>query len=158
MGTSVYLDETGVVETNSEIHGQGVRFHSSSSWAWWNDVADSPSSTGGSLEHIDGSTGFLVASDTKDDDDDGPKKASLLSTHELTMHFLEVYNILSKVSCADVELVGRGNNEIGSTTERSDFSTLPELHFLKKEVSPVHEGIKDYVFENDRVLYQWRRR
>mmetsp|Transcript_1288 Transcript_1288/g.2819 ORF Transcript_1288/g.2819 Transcript_1288/m.2819 type:complete len:158 (+) Transcript_1288:1092-1565(+) len=157
MGTSVYLDETGVVETNSEIHGQGVRFHSSSSWAWWNDVEETPSSTGGSLECIDGSTGFLVASDTKEDDDN-TKKSSLISTHELTMHFLEVYNILSIVGCEDVGLAGRGKNKIGSTTERNDFSTLAELRFLKKQVSPFHEGIKNYILQNDRVLYQWRRR
>ena len=159
MGTSVYLDETGVVETNPESHGQDVRFHSSSCWAWWNDVEKPFPSTGGSLECIDGATGFMLKGDDDDDNLD-PKKASLVSTQELTMHFSEVYRRMLTVVYEDKELAGPENSKTDreSTTKRYDFSTLSELHFLKKQVSPIHENVKDYVLQNDRVLYQWRRR
>ena len=38
MGTAVYMDETGVIETNQDIKGQDVRFHSTLAWAWWSSI------------------------------------------------------------------------------------------------------------------------
>lgn len=148
MGTAVYVDETGVVETNSEIHGQDVRFHSSSSWVWWDGVTDNSS---GSLECIDGSTGFLMEeNDTERSKfDNGTGRVSLVSTQELVKLFLKTSMSSTTVDEED----GRLNN-----LEAFAFSTLSELHLLKKCVSPKHEEVKEYIFKNDRVLYQWRRR
>jgi Adenosine-deaminase (editase) domain len=151
MGTAVYLDETGVVETNPEIHGQDVRFHSSSSWAWWDDEGRKTSDT---LECINGSSGFLV--DTVDSNADDNKnnqaisRRSLISTQELSKLFLEVYNM----STVD------NHKQLEQQTQKPHppFITLSGLHQLKKKVSPHHEKAKDLLFENDRVLSQWRRR
>jgi hypothetical protein len=57
MGTAVYMDESGVVETSSDNRGQDVRFHSSRAWCWWPFLENEECP--GYVERIDGSSGFV---------------------------------------------------------------------------------------------------
>jgi hypothetical protein len=136
LGTAVYMDESGAVETNSETRGQDVRFHSSLSWAWWRIPADSESSPiNNQLECIDGSTGFLVTSGSGED-----VQPSKLCTWAMIRIFLKARAIDQ------------------NTNEDAAYSTLSSLCKLKQDVSPHHESTKDMLLSKHRVLRQWNRR
>jgi hypothetical protein len=134
----MYMDETGVVETNANVAGQDVRFHSSFSWAWW------PNSETG-VECIDGATGFLSENDD-DDDDSQEKHSSLLCTQSLVALFLEAYH------------VAQGGEKPTMVTPIDSPRSLVNLRQLKTRLSPEHENFKEQILTKHRVLRQWRRR
>ena len=144
LGTGVYMDEFGAVETDPDSVGQDVRFHSSLSWAWWKttgNTVESFTKNKKQLECIDGSTGYL--SSTLDGREEEPMKASpsLLCTWSLVRLFLKIHSIIDEDADAAKE-----------------YTTLSSLCELKKEVSPLHEETKDTLFKKHRVLRQWNRR
>jgi hypothetical protein len=71
MGTTVYMDDDGVIEMTAQgdqVEGQDVRFHSTLSWAWWPSIThdNGPTSTDkvgtsySTAECIGGATGLAV--------------------------------------------------------------------------------------------------
>jgi hypothetical protein len=154
MGTGVYMDEIGVVETNVDERGQDVRFHSTLAWAGWapfgveNDAKD-----GATLDCIDGATGF-VAPDSEDESAAATMSApisSRVSTLDLKELFLEAFE--NTVSSVDVS---KQNDSIDTT--RNNPSRLLELRKLKQQVAPDYEHAKDTLLSKHRVLRQWKRR
>lgn len=171
LGTAVYVDENGVVETDSDNKGQDVRFHSTLTYAWWPgsppDVATS-SSLFGVLECIDGSTGFLggvtagpetqslQSPPERDNDTTGVPVSSKLSTIELTKLVMHVDQLASASSTG----IETDECSIDRTLSRqsSGFVTLMDLRTLKKDRVPVHEHIKERLLTQHRVFKHWRRR
>lgn len=152
MGTEVYLDEMGVIQTNPDSHGQDVRFHSSLSWVWWdgqNHTQLLSCGSGGTLECIDGSTGFLAMNKGGHQSHD---TASKMCSQELTKIFMEAH-----------QMATLGNLDVGEESETQmeqswPFKTLRELRQLKKSQAPNHEQFKELLMAQDRLLSQWRRR
>ena len=155
MGTGVYMDEAGLVETNADERGQDVRFHSTLAWAGWasvgveNDVEDGAIST---LDCIDGSTGF-VAPNSEDESAFATTApiSSRVSTYDLKELFLEALRLA--VSSAD----GLKRHDSTDTTIDNP-SRLLELRKLKQQVSPDYEHAKYTLLSKHRVLRQWKRR
>jgi double-stranded RNA-specific adenosine deaminase len=146
MGTAVYLDETGVVETSNESKGQDVRFHSTVSWVWWPGMIahGNDGSSGGVFERINAATGYL----TTDSNNDIGLPAQV-STYELTNLFFQVYCLAT------------ANDFSSYQTEQSshhEWQSLQNLLNLKRKCSPLHEQIKDELFSNHQVFSHWRRR
>ena len=159
MGTAVYMDETGVVETNEDTLGQDVRFHSSLAWVWWysmeEDKRQSPLSHDGTICHydtgtqcfecIDGTTGLLAeAISDKDNGNYHPVTrigVSRVSTYSLLEVFLRAYNLANNT-----------NESIHTPL------SLKDLICMKKKLSPDHEATKDKIFTKHRILRQWKRR
>jgi hypothetical protein len=145
MGTAVYMDESGVVETSNETTGQDVRFHSTSAWTWWQSIDEEKfigAIDGAKTRHfecIDGFTGFLADDNTEDAD----TKASRVSTLSLLNLFLQVYSIAN-------------NDRVIGLKE--DSMSLRQLLDMKKKLSPNHEAIKDQILSTHRILRQWKRR
>jgi hypothetical protein len=145
MGTAVYMDETGVVETNSaDVSGQDVRFHAPQAWAWWPSIQSessgpttSSSSSSSSSECIDGSTGYLM-------DDGDSQIPPRVSTESLVGLFLEAYHLL---------VVQKDAKEASVFT-----CSLANLLEMKKKLSPEHEKKKEEILTMHRVLRQWKRR
>lgn len=138
MGTAVYMDESGVVETNEETLGQDVRFHSSLTWTWWSSIetegySDPDESDGEHIffECINGITGLL----------ERDSKPSKISTYSLLQLFLRVYNL--------------ANN---SDESIDNPMSLTDLMCIKRKLSPNHEEMKEAILTKHRVLKQWKRR
>ena len=134
LGTGVYLDN-GVVETIHE-HGQDVRFHSSSCYAWWPGLDEA--------EQINGSTGYASAETTNVSIKEMTQDASIssvsrISTIGLTKLFLSINNIQSQ-SCS------------GSTT------TLAGLREFKENVSSDYEHRKQDLLTKHPQFKLWNRR
>jgi double-stranded RNA-specific adenosine deaminase len=141
LGTAVYMDESGVVETNADTVGQDVRFHSPLSWAWWSSTSETDEDSSSTLECIDGSTGLLV--DTSKSDK-AEAIASRVSTQALVGLFLEAYN----------EVQDNGNTKKVSNLPTS----LTGLRLLKEGLSTDHENTKELLLTKHRILRQWKRR
>ncbi|KAG7368799.1 adenosine-deaminase (editase) domain containing protein [Nitzschia inconspicua] len=142
MGTAVYLDDTGVVETSSETRGQDVRFHSPLTWAWWPTTAASGStSNNGILECLDGSTGCLFH---KDETKSIETRVSGISTRALTSAFHQAYQAAT------------GGEAHNSTVV--PYRTMQELRDFKKSHSRAHEQVKEMLLTKHKVLSSWNRR
>lgn len=133
MGTSVYMDETGVVDT---ADGSEVRFHSPLSWASWlqfegNHVV---------VECIDGSTGFASPLVSGVESETIPSR---LSTADLVDSFMEVR---------------RSIGDSLPTTTTTFPVTLDELRSLKISVSCAYEQAKNGLLTQHPVLRDWKRR
>jgi hypothetical protein len=150
MGTGVYMDEIGVVETNSDERGHDVRFHSTLAWAGWAPVGvENNAKDGATLDCIDGATGF-VAPDSEDESSAAATTApisSRVSTLDLKELFLEAY-----------ELAVSSVNGLKQKDSIDTTSRLLELRKLKQQVSPDYEHAKDTLLSKHRVLRQWKRR
>jgi hypothetical protein len=162
MGTSVYLDEHGVIEMSpSRVPGQDVRFHSSLSWAWWLGEGESSVSTqdgtnNGCLECINGSTGWAVPKKKKPTNTSSDGEASHLEEYEEDSHD-EVRSRISTAALVDLFLEMervRG----GTTDAAGPPTTLEELREMKRRVSTVYEERKELFLTGHPVLRQWRRR
>ncbi len=152
MGTSVYLDEEGVVETDPDNPGQDVRFHSSLSFAWWLGTEESPtivSIDNGSLECIDGATGWavdptVVENGQRGNTDCGQeglnKFVSFVSTTALVNLFLSIYQ--------------------NTTPSKGDDSkrTVGKLRELKLRYGGEYERRKAAYLAEHEVLRTWNRR
>eukprot|EP00980_Cylindrotheca_fusiformis_P001971 scaffold443_cov125-Cylindrotheca_fusiformis.AAC.20 len=139
MGTSVYLDESGVIEVDNETRGQDVRFHSSLSWVWWYSIGEDDEVGGISLERIDGATGLLATDGAEDNRTS--TAVSRVSSSSLLSIFLKAYNL----ACGANETV-------------QDAISLEELRTVKKTLSPDHEAVKEAILTKHRILRQWHRR
>ena len=133
MGTSVYIDEDGVLDMAGErAIGQDIRFDSNLCWAFaasWN-----------AAECINGRTGFLCDFDpaSVESTDSSKRGISLISTAALTEQFAEV-------SGHKLELF-------------APTLTLATLLSTKSSVSPEHELAKENLLTKHRVFRQWVRR
>jgi hypothetical protein len=153
MGTAVYMDETGVVETNADERGQDVRFHSTLAWTGWAPVGvENDAKDGATLDCIDGATGF-VAPDSEDESAAATTApiSSRVSTRDLRELFLEAFELA--VSSVD----GLKQNDTTDSTTNNP-SRLSHLRKLKQQVSPIYEHAKDTLLSKHRVLRQWKRR
>jgi len=139
LGTSVYMDETGVIDMTEKMdHGQDVRFHSSLSWAWWAGLE--------AAEVIDGSTGFLAtAPAAADDANEQPpaRQRSLICTSALTDIWIEMRRQLVEPA---------SKVRIENPTALSDLRAFKQLH------SPQYEQTKEQLLSVHPVLRQWKRR
>jgi hypothetical protein len=154
MGTGVYMDEVGVVETNSGEIGQDVRFHSTLAWAGWAPVGvENDAKYGATLDCIDGATGFVAPGDSEEESAAATTAPtpSRVSTCDLKELFLEAF----KLAVFSVEGL-KQNDSIDTTTDNP--SRLLELRKLKQQVSPDYELAKDTLLSKHRVLRQWKRR
>ena len=133
MGTSVYIDEDGVLDMAGErAIGQDIRFDSNLCWAFaasWN-----------AAECINGRTGFLCDFDpaSVESTDSSKRGISLISTAALTEQFADV-------SGHKLELF-------------APTLTLATLLSTKSSVSPEHELAKENLLTKHRVFRQWVRR
>ena len=133
MGTSVYIDEDGVLDMAGErAIGQDIRFDSNLCWAFaasWN-----------AAECINGRTGFLCDFDPASVESTGSSKRgiSLISTAALTEQFAEVSGHKLELSAPTL--------------------TLATLLSTKSSVSPEHELAKENLLTKHRVFRQWVRR
>ena len=141
IGTAIYMDESGVVETSSDVRGQDVRFHSSQSWCWWPLLDQQELMTNG-IECIDGSTGYLWKADDGSAQD---KVVSLVSTESLTQLFLETL----RLACEDTN---------DYSLHAASFGTLRQLRILKRKLPSCYELAKDHLLLNHQIFRQWRRR
>ena len=177
LGTSVYLDDDGVIETDPSNPGQDVRFHSSLSFAWWlgadvyNISTNSTALTidGGSLECIDGATGWAMKPTVVDNEkrnweevihfngkivtenmdlcQDGPAKlVSLVSTAALTDFFLSIRLPCPSPISVDEYKVDDSNR------------TLTKLRQIKLFYGEEYERRKATYFAEHEVLRLWNRR
>lgn len=144
MGTAVYMDESGVVETSSDVRGQDVRFHSSTSWCWWPFLEQEAYT--GYVEQIDGSSGYVWKCTEDSDSTDETTTTSRVSTESLTKLFL------------DAHLLAQGMENHGTVTCECPFATLEKLRTLKRELSSFYETAKDDLLSKHPVFRQWRRR
>jgi double-stranded RNA-specific adenosine deaminase len=154
MGTSVYLDEEGVVETDPDNPGQDVRFHSSLSFAWWLGTEELPtitSITNGSLECIDGATGWALDATAVDKGQSGytdcgqeveNKFVSSVSTTALVNIFLSIHPNTTPLK------------EEYDDSER----TLGKLREMKLRYGGDYERRKAAYFAEHEVLRTWNRR
>ena len=133
MGTSVYIDEDGVLDMAGErAIGQDIRFDSNLCWAFaasWN-----------AAECINGRTGFLCDFDpaSVESTDSSKRGISLISTAALTEQFAEVSSHKLELSAPTL--------------------TLATLLSTKSSVSPEHELAKENLLTKHRVFRQWVRR
>ena len=173
MGTAVYMDE-GAMESNTDVFGQDVRFHSSISWACWPSSSSNVEShqsgvKGGddknnkfAVECIHGSSGFLVTDPNEDEMHNAATESidivSELSTYSLSQLFWETYSLAQRLQerdCCDNE----GTYDLAKAAPYLDKSaTLKALRQWKRLVSPIYEKTKDDLFNNHRILRQWKRR
>lgn len=147
MGTSVCLDEDGVIAVSSSGESEAVRFYSSLSWAWWYSGGDD----GGNIECIDGSTGRAVPEhcSRRTGHGKGPgtmaavsdEALPLVSTHALVAVFLRLRDLTMNCNTRKVPPV-----------------TLSQLRSLKQAISQDYEGRKEQVLRAHPVLRQWQRR
>lgn len=140
LGTAVYMDETGVVETSSDIRGQDVRFHSTKAWCWWPLLEQEVGMP--SIERIDGSSGYLWKEIESEILADTP---SLVSTASLIELFLKAYHLVG--GCADLP-----------SMSSSTIQTLTDIRVLKRQICTDYETAKDKLLSEHRIFRQWRRR
>jgi len=136
LGTSVYLDETGVIDMSEERpEGQDVRFYSSYCWATW--------AQGGLENHVveclDGCTGLVVPMDGALDSGTKLIQLSCISTRALTEAFLIAIRAKTKqaVSCP---------------------ASLRELRSLKATFAGPYENAKNRFLSSHSIMREWRRR
>lgn len=122
--------------------GQDVRFQSSLCWTWCPNNDDEMRYN---AECIDGETGFLYCHEKKDHLNEISCIPSLVSTYELTKHFLSF--------AKDVVAV-----EEGGAVEYDRVGTLKQLRDLKRIVAPGYEDVKDELLHRHEVFYYWNRR
>jgi double-stranded RNA-specific adenosine deaminase len=147
MGNAVYMDDSGVVETNSDVRGQDVRFHSSKAWCWWSSKGREKKSTH-FAECLDGATGYLW----NDRPDDTIGAISRVSTIRLVKLFL--------VATEYMQSHGHCANEQENDLRRSPslFGSLGELILVKRRLAAEYEEVKDALLSNHPIFQQWRRR
>lgn len=128
MCTSVYLDDSGVIEMNGKkVVGQDIRFPSKLCWSWW--------PMEGKSECIDGESGSLYSYDVVMSKLCPPPKTC---TNSLTNAFLNIWEVTGheKLSCP---------------------SSITELRAIKERVSQSYESAKlDLLKHNTFSL--WNRR
>ena len=162
MGTSVYMDEHGVIDMSSTQQlsgdddsesrlGQDVRFHSFDSWVWWPGLHEA--------EGIDGSTGYrLVLCANLDHDDacddasavdimQNQKTRSSVSTSSLLELFLQLLVHHHEENAAPAGSHG--------TTSASSGS-LQTLRRFKWRHSEDYERVKQLLFQSHPVLKHWK--
>ena len=173
MGTAVYMDD-GAMESNTDVFGQDVRFHSSQSWACWpssssnaeshhtSNKRDDDMHNNFAVECIHGTSGFLVTDMDEDkmvpDATETIDTVSELSTYSLSQLFGETYALARRqqeMDCAD----RKGAEAAVAVSPYLDKSaSLKALRQWKRHVSPKYEKTKDDLFNNHRILRQWKRR
>lgn len=175
MGTSVYMDESGVIDMssssqNSGVVGQDVRFHSSLAWAWWPDTNNSVA------ECIDGSTGWAIfpglssgnnnsSEGAQQQEDMGERPASFtiygnkqfcrrsdVSTAALLDLFLEIHHTSTHGTESNSRM---GENAHSATVQPT---TLAGLRDLKRRLSKQYEETKEHLLTKHPVLRDWKRR
>ena len=171
MGTSVYMDDAGVIDMSNKDDkqqtGQDVRFHSTLSWAWWPAL----SVNGQEAECIDGATGWAILprqlesehddderTDTNVYDDTNRTTRSMVSTASLLDLYIEIDQLIQQWA-----LAARSDNSGASAMEVEVDTTivprtLTELRSLKKQVSRPYEDAKEHLLTKHHVLRQWKRR
>ena len=135
MGTSVYIDEDGVLDMTGERSiGQDIRFDSNLCWAF--------AANWDAAECINGRTGFLSDFDPTSEVSTGGSKRGIsqISTAALTEQFAEVSGHKLDLSVPTLTL------------------TLATLLSTKSSVSPEHELAKENLLTKHRVFRQWVRR
>jgi hypothetical protein len=186
MGTSVYMDDTGVIDMSShssdtttkgkgqqQTTGQDVRFHSTLSWAWW--PALSVTNSGQEAECIDGATGWAILprrlESEHDDDDDDAADTDITNVYDdsnrttrsrvSTASLLELYMQIDQ-AIQQWTLAASSSNEASAMEMEVDTKmvprTLAELRSLKKHVSRPYEDAKEQLLTKHPVLRQWKRR
>jgi hypothetical protein len=179
MGTSVYMDDTGVIDmsnnkddNNTQQTGQDVRFYSTLSWAWWPALSRNG---GQEAECIDGATGWAIlprrleSSEHDDDetdtnvyDDSNRTTRSMVSTAFLLELYMQIDQAIQQLT-----LAARSSNGASAAMEvdvevELDAEmvprTLTELRSLKKQVSRPYEDAKEHLLTKHAVLRQWKRR
>ena len=133
MGTSVYIDEDGVLDMAGErTIGQDIRFDSNLCWAF--------AASWDAAECINGRTGFLSDFDPASEESTGGSKRGIsqISTAALTEQFAEVSGHKLELSVPTL--------------------TLATLLSTKSSVSPEHELAKENLLTKHRVFRQWVRR
>lgn len=137
MGTSVYIDEDGVLDMSGErTIGQDFRFESNLCWAM--------AGSWDAAECIDGMTGYTCAFDPACEDntiETSKQRISQLSTAALA----EQFNAIARLSGHKVEL------DVPAIT-------LTSLQSVKLAVSPEYETAKENFTSKHRVFRQWVRR
>ena len=157
MGTGVYMDEVGLVETNADERGQDVRFHSTLAWAGWAPVGVGNDAKDGALldstlDCIDGATGFVAPDSEVESAAATPASiSSRVSTCDLKELFIEAF----KLAVSSIDGL-KQNDSIDTTIDNP--SRLLELRKLKQQVSPDYEHAKYTLLSKHRVLRQWKRR
>jgi Adenosine-deaminase (editase) domain len=151
MGTSVYMDETGVVDT-SETTGQHVRFASFQSWASWKSTDDDTHT----MECLDGSTGWRLNIDGSAVDDAPLARRSQVSTFSLTHTYLDIERAMIRQPANS----GCSNPSGEYVEQDSDMvpRTLLELRRLKTDVSGAYEQAKQWLLHKHPVMRDWNRR
>jgi Adenosine-deaminase (editase) domain len=149
MGTSVYMDETGVVDT-SETTGQHVRFASVQSWACWKSTNHDTYV----VECLDGSTGWRVQVVDSALDDAPVARRSQVSTFSLTQTYLDIERAMTR------QLSNSSSDQGGEFVEKHSQvpSTLLELRRLKMDVSGAYEQAKQWLLHKHPVMRDWNRR
>jgi hypothetical protein len=133
MGTSVYIDEDGVLDMTGERKiGHDIRFDSNLCWAL--------AASWDAAECIDGRTGFLSDFDPASEESTGSSNGgvSQISTAALTEQFVELSGHKPELSVPTL--------------------TLATLLSTKSSVSPDHELAKENLLTKHRVFRQWVRR
>lgn len=155
MGTSVYMDDLGVLDMSGEkTIGQDVRFQSSLCWTWHpNDDEDIRFNA----QCINGETGLLHCNDSrtteKDDANKDKQIMPLVCTHALTHQFID----LARTVGMKVDF-GRNHRDGGGGDDERACTTLNQLRELKCKVAPKYEDAKDELLHNHDVFYNWNRR
>lgn len=146
LGTAVYMDESGIVETSAEVQGQDVRFHSSKSWCWWPWLEQEKPVDMGHVECIDGASGYLW--NTTNGSEWLSNTWSLVSTYSLFHLFLRAYRL------------ARDHDDDDKIPKdlQQNIVTLAHLRSFKRHLSPHYEASKDEVISKHRIFRQWRRR
>ena len=149
MGTSVYLDEDGVIDMSEQKPiGQNVRFYSSQCYVTW--MKDSSHHT---MECLDGDTGFAVewedAVSSETTSRPCGNRISSISTAALVEKFLEVRHRFKMVQAA--------SDNISQPVPLCP-STLEDLYALKAKLSFAYEDTKKCILGQHPLLYQWRAR
>lgn len=132
MGTSVYIDEDGILDMSGErTTGQDFRFESNLCWAM--------AGSWDTAECIDGMTGYTCTFDPACEDttsDISERGISQISTAALA----EQFGAITRLDLSGHKL------------------TLTSLHSLKLAVSPEYERAKENLISKHRVFRQWVRR
>jgi len=147
MGTSVYLDESGVIDMSEDRPtGQDVRFHSSLCYVSWLQESSHV------MECLDGNTGFAIAKDGASSgvhnytiEDLGNIRFSAISTATLVKGFLEIHKTTEQ-STKEIE-----------TMLRSPL-TLHGIRELKASFAAPYEDAKNCLLQTHPVMRTWNRR
>ena len=150
MGTSVYLDETGVIDMSEHgLEGQDVRYFPSQCYVTW-----LKESSHHKVECLDGDTGFVVApKDVTSPEETLSRPAgniiSSISTAALVEQFLEVKHRFTMDQTA---------SDFISQPVHLCPSTVQDLYALKAKLSSPYEEAKKYLLSQHPLMCQWRTR